>query len=188
MSLPITRTLPTVPDLQDMEQVQKYLQDLHFELQDMYQTQTQNINGFFRNNADVDGSEWLPTVEGTVVAGSPTYNWQIGNVLRQGLLTFCWFNVNWTTLGGASGNIRLNLPYKVAKPTTSVAGVNSFIGNAGSGNLNWSGRTSFGCIALADTYKLRFVGYGSGTSTTDIPIGPNAFVNGAIVYIGVEDE
>lgn len=188
MSLPITRTIPPVPDFEDLEAVKKYLQELNFDLQDTYEVQTQNINGFFRTNANVDGSEWVPTVEGTGTAGSPSYVRQIGYVLRQGILTYCWFNVAWTSVGGATGNIRLNLPYKVTKPTTSTAGVNNFTGNAGSGNLNWSGRTSFGCIALADSYKLRFVGYGSGTSTTDIPIAANAFVDGTIIYVGVEDE
>lgn len=190
MSLPITKTFSPVPEVNSFEEVRDYLQKLKVELEEAYQTSTQNINGFYRNNADTDGSQYVPTITTTGVTGTIDYVNQNGYVLRQGLLTFVWFRLNWTTIGTSTGNIRLNLPYKVTKPTTSLAGFNNFVGYASTGGAttSWSGRTQLGCIALADTSLLRLFTTGEGQTATDMAITANMFMNGSIIYVGVEDE
>ena len=72
MSLPSNITLPLRVNYQSDEDMDRYLRDLVYELQGMYENLTDNINGFIRNNADIDQSQWLPTLNGTV-AGTFTY-------------------------------------------------------------------------------------------------------------------
>lgn len=187
MSLPINKTFSPVPEINSFEEVKDYLQKLKFELEDNYQNQTQNINGFIRNSEDVDGSKWVPYIEGANNAGSPTYTVQNGFVIRSGIVVTYWFNIAWTSLGGATGNLRNILPYKVTK-TPPVAG-KAFIGAVMSSGLTYTGgRTHIACTANYDQYHGNIVATGSGLGATNISIQSNASISGNITYIGVEDE
>lgn len=195
MTLPIERILPPVPTLDSLDTAQKYIQNLRVELEDMYQEMTQNINGFFRNNDDVDGSEWKPTIRGSTTTGSPTYASQTGFVLRQGIMTDIFFSVGWTSLGGAAGNLFLDLPYKIIP--TSTAGARPFFGPASSGGVTSAtptgptypaGRTSLNVVGFPGTYLAKFEASGSGVNSAPINVRSNSYVGGHLRFIGVEDE
>jgi hypothetical protein len=58
---------------------------------------------------------FTPTIEGSTVAGSPTYDIQIGEYHLIGEYLHFNLNVTWSAIGGATGNLRVNLndlPYK----------------------------------------------------------------------------
>lgn len=197
MTLPIERIFPPVPELENLEEATKYLQNLRVELQNSYQESTQNINGFFRNNSETDGSEWEPTIRGATNAGSPMYTYQSGWALRTGIMTEIWFNVGWSSLGGATGSLYLDLPYKVVAPTNSSPQGNVFFGPAASGGhtpgtatgLTYPvGRNYLVTVGLPGTYFAKFEAVGSGINSTPALVGTNAYVGGYLRYIGVEDE
>lgn len=188
MSLPTTKILPPVPDFETLEEAKKYLHDLTFELQNMYQNTTQNINGFIRNSDDVDGSEWIPTITSTGVIGTITYGPQKGWVLRTGLLTEVWFNITWSSSGGSTGDLRLELPYKVTKGMSSTGNV--FVGPAiTSDSLTYPvGTTAPVIIAIFDSFVAGMAAGGSGVASGNIQIAASGGIEGSLRYIGVEDE
>ena len=184
MTLPITYTLPQLNETESPEQVTSYLHDLNYELQNMYQQTAQNVNGYFRNNFDVDGSQYIPTLKGFTTPGTFTYTRQAAYVYRQGLMVDVWYNVIWTSIGGATGELRLNLPYKSnPHPTLFFTGV-CYMDNADFG----PGRTYAIGATVNDTFDLSFQGYGPLVTTAAINVYPNGRVGGHVRYIGVEDE
>lgn len=79
---------------------------------------TANVTAAFRYPASVACTNctsisniWTPTVYGETTAGSPTYSVQTGRWVRNGSEMTVRFAVQWSSLGGAAGNIRIgNLP------------------------------------------------------------------------------
>lgn len=184
MTLPITTILPTVPDFKDLEEVKKYLHDLNFELQNTYEKSTQNVNGFFRNNFDVDGSQYIPTLEGSTTAGSFDYQRQGSYVLRQGLMTDVWFDVIWTSSGAAAGQLLLILPYKLTLNT-----VVRFVGTCYTNDAVFpGGRTGVFILGVMGTYQASFQVYGSAQKKVALDVYGSGRVSGHLRYIGVEDE
>jgi hypothetical protein len=162
----------------------KYLKDLVFELETMYETTTQNVNGTFRNNLDVDGSQYIPTLKGGTVEGTFTYSRQSAYVLRQGLMTDVWYDIIWSTIGGATGQLRMNLPYK----STPHLGL-FFSGVAYMDNANFgAGKTYVVGATVNGTFDLSYQSYGSLTTTGAISVYANGRVGGHVRYIGVDDE
>jgi len=185
MTLPINYKLPELNKDQSPEQTTSYLQDLTYELQNMYEKTAQNVNGVFRNSLDVDGSEYIPTLAGSTNAGSYTYNRQGSYVLRQGLMTDVWFDVGWTASGGASGQLRLNLPYRQAKQ-----GQIFFVGTCFMNQAPFPvGATQAVILGVTGTFQASFQAFGSGTDTSAISAySGRGRVGGHLRYIGVEDE
>ena len=184
MTLPINYKLPQLDKAATPEQVTSYIQDLTYELQNMYEQTTQNVNGTFRNNLDVDGSEWVPILKPSGISGTITYTDQTGWVLRQGIMTDVWFTINWTGIGTSTGNLFVDLPYKVTKTK-----VNPFIGTATTGRQTFQvGHTGIVSIALPDSYLMVISSYGSGVAAGTVPLAAPGFVAGHVRYIGVEDE
>lgn len=182
MTLPTTIILPKPKGTFD-DNPQTYLSDLVFELQDMYQSMSQNINGNFRNSFEIDSEKWTPLLKGTTSAGSFTYTNQFGWVLRTGLMTEVWFDVSWTAIGGATGNLYLELPYLVTRSSGKP-----FIGVLQSSTISYGAGTMATCNAIPNTYRLEFWSSGSGVTTANIAISATGNVIGYIRYIGADDE
>lgn len=193
MTLPINYKLPELNDAKSPEQMTSYLQDLTYELQNMYEQTAQNVNGVFRNSGDVDGSEWIPTIYGSTSAGNITYTKQVGWALRQGILTEIWFDIEWTSIGGAAGSINIDIPYKVI-PNPAFAGgfpPQPFNGAAFTSKLNYmtAGQTAVTISPIPNTFYAHIVAYGTGAlNASAVPIQSNGRVAGSVRYIGVEDE
>ena len=188
MTLPSTITFPLRGDFEDFEDVDRYLHDLTFELQRMYEQLSQGVNGTVRSDTALQRSNWTPTLFGTTVAGTFTYNHQIGWVQRTGNITDIWFDVSWSASGAAAGNLFLELPYKVAnsaqKPFSSALQT-SLISYGG-------GRTVLSINAIPNTFRGEMWASGSGVTTINVPAAPGQQTGGQLIghlrYMGVLNE
>jgi hypothetical protein len=189
MTLPVTKIFSPIPEIHSFEEVGEYLQKLKYELEDTYQNQTQNINGFYRNSEEIDGSKFIPTISGSVSTDTIDYDTQKAYVLRSGLLVDFWFFVQWTSIGSSAGALIVDLPYKVTKSFTFVGCAQSGASLGGAGGLIFpGGRTQITMQADADSFNGRIIASGSAQGSTDIDIQANAYISGYLRYIGVEDE
>lgn len=180
-------TLPTDLDLplkENYEDEKDYLRDIVFELQGMYENIANNVNGFIRNDTEIDQARWLPTLSGSVAGiftyGVPRNGWSI----RQGILTEVGFDIRWTATT-ATGDLQIDLPYKV---TTSVG--LPFVGAAFSGQINYNlpTHTAIVVTAVPGAYYATIHGYGQGVDPSDVQVQNAGRILGSIRYIGVEDE
>jgi hypothetical protein len=182
MTLPTNRIYSEVPEFSSFEEVREYLQNQKVEIEDAYQSQTQNINGFFRNQNDEDGSQWVPTIEGSTTAGDITYTQRGAQVLRTGILVDYWFTIHWSAIGGGAGDIEVPLPYP--------ANYGFFNGVLQSGsNLTFPGGRTFPWIQIIGRTDKGTIGCGgSGTGSTRVPMQATGYIAGHIRYIGIDDE
>jgi len=184
MTLPINFKLPELNDAQSPEQITSYLQDLNFELQNMYDQTAQNVNGFIRSYADVDGSEWIPTISSTGTTGTIGYTLQSGFSRRSGIMTEIWFDIAWESIGGSTGTVYVELPYK----SSAYAGI-PFTNAIITETMVYPTYSTIAITADANSYQGRLVQSGSGIpNTTGLPIQPVGRIRGYLKYIGVEDE
>jgi hypothetical protein len=184
MTLPTNYKLPELNKDQSPEQTTSYLQDLTYELQNMYETTAQNVNGVIRNSEDVDGSEWIPTLNGSTTKGTFTYSQRMGWVIRTGIITEVSFDIYWTDAGTATGLLYVELPYKVTKSLLLP-----FFGAALSNTVAFgAGYTQIGTSALPSTFKGVFTLTGTGVISTFLQVQGSGRVAGQLRYIGVEDE
>ncbi|MDX1532800.1 MAG: hypothetical protein R3230_01185 [Nitrosopumilaceae archaeon] len=151
--------------------------DLTFNVKQMYQKLAQGVNGNFRGSPLEESRKWTPTFAGTTNAGNFTYNHQTGWVYRQGLLVDIWFDVYWSTLGGATGNLYLNLPYKVAKSNNVP-----FVGVIQQSNIVLTAGNSLVINAIPDTYRGEI--WCKGGSTTTAVVTKRQAVKSTVQLIG----
>ena len=118
MTLPTNIILPEPTDFQDNPNL--YVDNLVNKLEDMYESISINVNGIYRNNIDLDGSSWIPTLSGSTSAGSYTYTKQVAWVFRQGLLNDVWASISWSATT-ATGQLLINLPYEVIKSSIGLS-------------------------------------------------------------------
>lgn len=183
MTLPTDLLLPQPKDYQNAENPDAYLNDLVFDLQTMYEQIANNVNGTIRSYADVDSSEWIPTIDGTIGAGATTYTHQIGWVLRQGIITEVWFDIQWSATT-ATGNLFIDLPYIVTKSNQKP-----FVGVLQTATIAYgAGQTVLTCNAIPTTYRLEVWSSGSGNATANIAVAAAGQLIGHCRYIGVSDE
>lgn len=160
----------------------KYLNDLMYQLQDMYQQISQNVNGTIRNYADVDSSQWIPTLNGST-PGTFTYVNQTGWVLRQGIMTEVFFDLSWNATS-ASGNLYVELPYKVTKSNN-----NPFLGSILPSSITFGvGATFLNALALPNTTNLEIWQCGSGIVKSNLSVPASGGIIGYCRYIGTSDE
>lgn len=183
MTLPTDIILPQTKDYKDMEGNDALLNDLIFDLQNMYEQLANGINGTIRNYADVDSSQWVPTIDGTTGAGATTYMNQIGWVFRQGIITEVWFDIKWSATT-ATGNLFVDLPYIVTKSNQKP-----FVGVLQTATIAYGvGQTVLTCNAIPSTYRLEIWSSGSGNATANIAVAAAGQLIGHCRYIGVSDE
>jgi hypothetical protein len=160
----------------------EYVERLVNDLEDMYEDISDTVNGTFRNNAFVDGSEWIPTLSGSTSAGSFTYTSQYAWVYRQGLLVDVWGAITWSG-GTATGNLLINLPYLVTRTSGQT-----FIGECLTSGITYASGTSAVISALSNTYTANITIFGSGVSSSTLSAPASGTINFHLRYIGVSDE
>ncbi len=179
-------TLPTniiFPEFRDKEDLPRYLRELNFTLQRMYEQIAQNVNGDFLTDFSIVQRKWTPILDGITVSSSFTYNHQIGWVLRQGIMVDIWFDVSWSAAGTAAGNLYLQLPYEVANSNQKP-----FVGVIQSSNILYTSGTEIVINAIPNTYRGEFWNYGSGVATANqLVVGAGQLI-GHIRYIGKQNE
>lgn len=183
MTLPSQIVLPLRVDFKSDEDLDRYLRDLVFELQTMYENIAENVNGFIRNNSEVDQAVWTPTIAGRTSAGTTTYTQQVGWSVRQGIFTEIWFDVIWSATT-ATGNLYLELPYRVA-----ISDGMPFVGVLQPSSMAFgAGRTYLVINGIPDTYRGEIWTVGSGVATANLGVSASGRLIGHLRYIGIEDE
>ena len=184
MTLPSTIIFPLRSNFTQLPDVNRYLVDLTYIMQRMYEDLAQGINGDIRASAYTQRNEWTPTMVGTTTPGTFTYAHQIGWVLRQGIIVDVWFDIQWSASGGAVGNLFLQLPYQVAiteqKPFTSTLQTSTIAYGAG--------RTLLSINAISDTFRGEIWSSGSAVATANVAVAAAGQLIGHIRYIGKGDE
>lgn len=165
------------------EDLQRYLRELTFKLQRMYEQLAQGINGDIRTDFLQGRQLWTPVLKGSSVAGTFTYTHQAGWVLRQGIIVDVWFDVEWSASGTAAGNLYVELPYKVA-----VSNEKPFVGVVQSSTLAYTGGTGIVINGIQNTYRGEFWNVGSGFATANQAVVGTGQLIGHLRYIGQQDE
>jgi len=182
MTLPTTIILPLRVDTKETKDVDRYLDDLVFELQNIYEDIAENVNGFIRNEADVDDTQWIPTLNGST-PGLFTYVHQYGWAIRQGIYTELFFDIEWS-MTTAANNLYIELPYKVI--TTNGM---PFVGILQTSNIAFgAGVTNLLMNAISNTYRGEIWTMGSGIASANFSVVGSGRMMGNIKYIGQEDE
>lgn len=184
MTLPSNIIFPLRGDFSDLNDINRYLRDLTFQLQRMYEDIASEVNGDIKASVYTQREKWTPVLDGATTSGTFTYANQIGWVYRQGLLTDIWFDIEWTAAGTAAGNLTLALPYKVAKsngmPFSSALQTSTIAYGAG--------KTVLSINAIPDSYVAEIWGSGSGVATANISVAASGRLIGHLRYLGVQDE
>jgi len=179
-----SKFLPTKNEFSDKKEVDNYITEMVYELQDMYNELTENVDGSIKSSFYQQKELWTPVLNGTTVSGTFTYTNQIGWVFRQGLLVDVWGDLAWTAAGTATGNLYVELPYKVANTTGSP-----FVGASQISNLALgAGNTSLFIDAITDTYRGEFFQCGSGIANTNLTVQPSGNIKFHVRYLGVQNE
>jgi len=184
MTLPSNIIFPLRVDFNDVKDVDRYLGDLTFELQRMYENLAQGVNGDIKSSAYTQRSQWMPILMGTTTPGTFTYTHQIGWALRQGIIVDAWFDVEWTALGGAVGDLFIQLPYEVAnseeKPFSNALQTSTIAYGAG--------KTVLSINAIPNTFRGEIWSSGSGVATANVGVVAAGQLIGHIRYIGKGNE
>lgn len=184
MTVPKSIFLPTKKDGSGDEASDKYLLEMIYEVQRMYDNLAKGVNGDIKSSSLSQRQNWTPTLEGTGITGIFTYTNQYGLVLRQGLMVDVWADIFWTAIGGATGSLYVVLPYIVANSLGQP-----FVGCVQSSTLAYGAGQTYAVInAIPNTYRGEFWASGGGAATTRLSV-PNA---GRLIfhvrYLGVQDE
>ncbi len=184
MTIPTTIIFPLKTDITEVGDFNVYLNDLTFRLQRMYEDLANVVNGSFSASVLTDNQLWTPFLRGTTVPGNFTYTHQVGWALRQGLITDIWFDIAWTSAGGATGNLFLELPYQVfnadEKPFSSALQTSTIAYGAG--------KTVLSINAIPETIRGEIWSSGSGVTTTNVAVVAAGQLIGHIRYIGDDSE
>ena len=186
MTLPTNIILPFQNDSldsNDPKDVQKYLQELKFSLQSMYEDIAQAVNGSIRSNYGIGRQNWNPTLQGTTNPGSFTYTHRAGWSLRQGILVDVWGDVLWSATGGATGGLFVELPYKAALTNNMP-----FVGVVQPSGFAYTGGTEVVINAISDTFRGEFWNTGSGFVTARQSVVTSGRLIFHIRYIGQQNE
>ncbi|MGL5264044.1 MAG: hypothetical protein ACRDAI_05660 [Candidatus Rhabdochlamydia sp.] len=175
MTLPTSNIYPLMTNMQSVNDLHTYLRDLVFALEDRDEQLADAINGDIRGNVFVQKQQWKPTLKRTNDPGAYLYTQQVGWVYRQGLFTDVWFDVIWIASKPATGNLYIELPYKVA-----ISEGNPFVGIV---QATQPDQPSLTINAIPNTFRGEI--WPSKSDTTNITTGR---LMGHVRYIGVADE
>ena len=180
MTLPTTINLPQPEDYES--DPTNFIENLITRLEDMYENLSDNVNGTIRNYADVDSSQWIPTLAGTTASGTFTYTNQIGWVHRQGIMTEVWGNIAWGATT-ATGFLYVELPYLATK-----SGGIPFVGTCITSNITYATGTTANIAATPDTYRGLIYTSGSGVGLAIMNVPASGAIDFHLRYIGISDE
>jgi len=188
MTLPTNIILPLRTDMVrsgNAEDLDKYMRELVFSLQRMYEQLSQGVNGDIRANFLEPDRRWTPVLKDTANSGTTfTYDHQIGWVHRQGIFVDVWADVKWTANSGAiTGNMFLELPYKVA-----VTDQKPFVGVVQPSIFTFTGGTACVVNAIDDTYRAEIWNTGDAFTTANQGSVAAGHLIMHIKYIGQNEE
>lgn len=168
----------------DPKDLEKYLRELVFTLQTMYEDLAQGINGDIRSDFLSGGQQWTPILkDGTLSTTTFNYDHQVGWVLRRGLIVDVWFDIQWNSNNGLiNGNMYVELPYRVA-----LTNQKPFVGVVQPSTFAYTGGTECVINAISNTYRGEIWNCGSGFPTANqISVAAGQLI-GHIRYIGQSD-
>lgn len=183
MTLPTNIIFPLRGDFSDYKDIDRYLRDLTFELQRMYENISNTVNGDIKSSAYSQRNRWNPTLKGTTVAGTFTYNHQIGWVLRRGIWIDVFGDISWSSAGTAAGSLYVELPYKVA-----LSDQMPFVGVVQPSAVAYTAGTDMVVNAISNTYRGEFWCTGNAVTTTNQLVTASGRVIFHLRYLGVADE
>ena len=167
MTLPSSIVFPLHSDMimtGEAKDLDKYMRELIFSLQRMYEDLAQGINGDIRADFSEESKTWSPILKDTANAGTTfTYDHQIGWVLRQVIMVDVFWDIKWTANTGAiAGNMYVELPYKVA-----VTNQMPFVGVAQPSIFTFTGGTECVINAISDTFRAEVWNTGDAFTTAN---------------------
>ena len=186
MTLPTNIILPfNTEDLNgnDPKDIQAYLKELNDSLQRMYEDISFAVNGTIRSNYAIGRQNWRPVLKGTTADGSFTYVNRAGWALRQGLMVDAWGDISWTGVGGATGNLFVELPYKVALSDNTP-----FVGVVQPSAFAYTGGSGMVINGISNTFRGEFWNTGTGFTTARQAVVASGRVIFHIRYIGQQNE
>ena len=179
MTLPSNLILPPPSDAsKNPEDLQKYLKELTYTIQSMYDDVSQTINGDFKLDSAGGVFKWTPTLS-TSASETFTYTNQYGISLRQGLLVDLWFDIEWSATSGTTGNLYLDLPYK-----SLLTNGMPFLGVVQADGITFTGGTGIVINATPNSYLGEFYNVGSGFATANQLVVSSGRVIGHLRYVG----
>lgn len=184
MSVAKSKFFPKKTEFKNDKEISTYIVEMVYELQRMYDELSDGVNGSIKSSYGVQREQWTPILKGSTVTGSFTYVNQTGWVFRQGLIVDVWGDVSWSAVGGAAGNLYVDLPYKVANITT-----HPFIGCVQASSVAFgAGNTALFIDAISDTYRGEIWQSGTGIATSNLTVPASGGVQFHIRYLGVQDD
>lgn len=188
MSIPTNIQLPIQTERilsGNPKELEKYLRELTFSLQRMYEELAHGINGDIRTNTLEPNRRWTPLLKDTANSGTTfTYTHQIGWVYRRGIFVDVWFDVQWSSNSGAiTGNMYIELPYQVA-----VTNEKPFVGVVQPSIFAYTGGTECVSNAINNTYRCEVWNVGDGFTTANQGSVAAGHLIGHLRYIGQSDE
>jgi hypothetical protein len=183
LTLPSNIIFPLRGDFSDFGDIDRYLRDLIFQLQRMYEDLAEGVNGDIKSSVAVQNSQWTPTLIGTTTPGSFTYTHQVGWVLRRGLMTDVYGDIAWSASGGAAGNLYVELPYQVANSEEMP-----FPGVVQPSSVTYTAGTNLVINAIPNTFRGEFWCVGTGIATTNQAVVATGRLIFHLRYLGVSDE
>jgi hypothetical protein len=163
----------------------KYLRELVFTLQNMYEDIADVVNGNIRGSVLDPGSEWIPVIKDSIDSSITfTYDHQVGWVYRNGIFVDSWFDISWSGSSGATtGNMYVELLYKVA-----VTNQIPFVGQVQTSSISYDSGTYCVLNAINDTYRAEVWNCGDGVATTNQSSASSGRLIGHIRYMGQQDD
>ena len=186
MTIPSSTLVPSPNDAirkGDGEATYTYLKELKDYLNDSYDDMAYGINGSFRSNYAAESRTWTPTLDGATTTGTFTYDHQIGWVHRKGIMVDCWFDIKWTAIGTAAGNLFLTLPYKAA-----LTDQKPFVGVVQPSGITYTGGAGMVINAISNTFRGEFWNTGTGFTSANQAVVSTGQIAGHIRYIGQRNE
>jgi len=184
MTLPTDTVYPNFEPTEEIGTLNEYIEDLVEVLQDRDTEISLTVNGKILSSFLNPPDQWQPTLYGSTVAGNFTYEERVGWCLRQGLMTDVYFDLRWSANGGATGNLYIELPYRVANSTSKP-----FVGVVQTATLAYGAGQSYLTLnAIPNTYRCEIWSSGSGNATANISAVPAGQLIGHVRYIGVDNE
>lgn len=167
------------------EYTYNYLKELNQVINRKFDDYNYGINGTLLTSDNSGSSLWTPSLYGTSTAGTFVYSHQVGWAFRQGIMVDIWFDVQWTSIGGAAGSLYLLLPYAVT-PAIQMP----FVGVVQPSSVTYTAGTEMVINAIPDTQRGEFwtVGDGVATGNQDVATSTTGRVIGHLRYVGKYNE
>lgn len=184
MTIPPNINLPLHSDFiksRNPADQEKYMRELVFSLETMYETLATAINGEIRSDTQIQRSQWKPELGGSTT-GTFTYDHQTGWSIRRGLIVDVWGDVEWTATT-ATGDLFVVLPYKVARSSNIP-----FVGIVQPSSITFTTGTDMVINAMPNTFNAEFWNVGNGVATGNQQVVSSGRLIFYIRYLAQDDE